>query len=150
MSSANLSRFSSPALILSRSELCRSTFACSPVNRLLERTDHIINSMFGHSSHMLFIAPQCECQYFFVITDFSSFGRITHVSHYFHADHLISVGVFLVSPTIPLLPVASLMTVLFSLCPCRSMSHWNISKSDAQQIIQLQRGFNKTACFVCR
>ena len=32
---ANLSHFSSPALILSRSELCRSTFACSPVNRLL-------------------------------------------------------------------------------------------------------------------
>ena len=31
----------------------------------LERTGHIINSMFGHSSHTLFITPQCECQYFY-------------------------------------------------------------------------------------
>ena len=32
------------------------------------------------------------------------------------------VGVFLVSPTIPLLAVASLITVLFSLCPCHPLN----------------------------
>ena len=38
--------------------------------------DSIAFERTGHSSHMLIITPKCECQYFLVITIFSSFGRI--------------------------------------------------------------------------
>ena len=52
-------------------------------------------------------------------------------------DNLMSVGVFLH-------PFAYLMT-LFSMCLCRSRSHWNTSKSNAQTI----SSFKVASNFVC-
>ena len=120
-------------LILSKSELCRSTFACSPVNRLLSTYGWSLNSNVLAILLTACLVTTRTCSSSLLNVNVStSFGRITPFSHYFHIvthdDHLMSVGVFLVSPTLPLPPVSSLMTVLFSTCPCRFRPLWNTSK----------------------